>query len=330
MRFCVAVLCGLLLCASGAALSSAASLRDFINFSDPSLPGRLYVPPQAATGPRPLIVFLHGAGESGTDNTAQVNGNIDNLLTAAKARGAYLYAPQTAIGWNSSTAIDRVMAMVNRASAEQNVDELRFYATGLSMGGGGTWNLINRHGDQFAAAAPICAVQPGRGLLRRQSRRGSDVGVSREERRDGFVHNDPQRGRQHAGAPPAKHRPPIRRAPPPTFSFRAPRSTYAIPNTRAAVMAFGGRSTTRRRCTTGCSLTRSCRSRCGPTLMLVTGLGLVGDRPPVSSETTISVTKPSGIVTMPGWLNGTSDVVRRQAVDVVEGVAAEQDPARAS
>ncbi|MBL9165052.1 MAG: PEP-CTERM sorting domain-containing protein [Planctomycetaceae bacterium] len=163
MRLCFAILCGLLLCASDAASSSAASLRDFIDFSDPSLPGRLYVPPQAATGPRPLIVFLHGAGESGTDNTAQVNGNIDNLLTAAKARGAYLYAPQTAIGWNSSTAIDRVMAMVDRASAEQNVDELRFYATGLSMGGGGTWNLINRHGARFAAAAPICAVLPATG-----------------------------------------------------------------------------------------------------------------------------------------------------------------------
>lgn len=163
MRLCLAVLCGLSLSVYGATSSSAASLRDFINFSDPSLPGRLYVPPQAATGPRPLIVFLHGAGESGSDNTAQVNGNIDNLLSAAKARGAYLYAPQTSIGWSSSTIIDRVMSMVERASMEQNVDELRLYATGLSMGGGGTWNIINRHGDQFAAAAPICAVLPATG-----------------------------------------------------------------------------------------------------------------------------------------------------------------------
>jgi predicted peptidase len=123
------------------------------------------VPPQAASGPRPLIVFLHGAGESGSNNVAQVNGNIDNLLAAAKARGAYLYAPQTSIGWTSATAIDRVMAMVERASTEQNVDELRLYATGLSMGGGGTWNIINRHGDQFAAAAPICAVSPAAGTL---------------------------------------------------------------------------------------------------------------------------------------------------------------------
>lgn len=163
MRLCVAVLCGLSLSLFSAMCSSAANINDFINFSDTSLPGRLYVPPQAATEPRPLIVFLHGAGESGSNNTAQVNGNIDNLLAAAKARGAYLYAPQTSVGWNSATVIDRVMSMVERASAEQNVDELRFYATGLSMGGGGTWNIINRHGDRFAAAAPICAVLPATG-----------------------------------------------------------------------------------------------------------------------------------------------------------------------
>lgn len=163
MRLCLAVLCGLALFACSTTLTFAANINDFINFSDPSLPGRLYVPPQAATGPRPLIVFLHGAGESGSNNTAQVNGNIDNLLTAAKARGAYLYAPQTSVGWSSSTIIDRVMSMVDRASTEQNVDELRLYATGLSMGGGGTWNLINRHGDRFAAAAPICAVLPATG-----------------------------------------------------------------------------------------------------------------------------------------------------------------------
>jgi predicted peptidase len=163
MRLCLAVLCGLSLSLFSAMCSSAANINDFINFSDASLPGRLYVPPQATTGPRPLIVFLHGAGESGSNNTAQVNGNIDNLLAAAKARGAYLYAPQTSVGWTSSTVIDRVMSMVERASAEQNVDELRLYATGLSMGGGGTWNIINRHGDQFAAAAPICAVLPATG-----------------------------------------------------------------------------------------------------------------------------------------------------------------------
>lgn len=161
MRFYFAILCGLSLLACGATISSAANINDFIDFSSPSLPGRLYVPPEAATGPRPLIVFLHGSGEVGSDNQVQVTGqNINNLLLAAKTRGAYLYAPQTSTGWSSTTVMDRVMGMIDQAIVNENVDNRRLYATGLSLGGGGTWNLINRHSDRFAAAVPICAVGP--------------------------------------------------------------------------------------------------------------------------------------------------------------------------
>ena len=39
-------------------------------------------------------------------------------------------------------------------------DENRIYITGLSMGGGGTWNLLNRNPDRFAAAVPIAGVSP--------------------------------------------------------------------------------------------------------------------------------------------------------------------------
>lgn len=61
---------------------------------------------------------MHGAGESGTNNAAQVNGNIDNLLAEAKRRGAFLYAPQTNGGWSSATILDRVASMLDRALAE--------------------------------------------------------------------------------------------------------------------------------------------------------------------------------------------------------------------
>src|SRR5215211_7046098 len=92
-------------------IAAAANVADFIDFSlrnasnQVVLPGRLYVPPEAAsdpTTPRPLILFMHGAGEDGTNNTSQVNGNIDNLLAEAKRRGAFLYAPQTTSNWSSA------------------------------------------------------------------------------------------------------------------------------------------------------------------------------------------------------------------------------------
>jgi len=138
------------------------SLRDAAN--NVILPGRLYMPPEATSSPRPLVLFLHGGGENGTNNTSQVNGNIDNLLAAAKERGAFLYAPQTTSNWNSTGFTSSVMTMISRAESQQNVDRNRIYVTGLSNGGGGTWNMLSRYPSTFAAAIPICGITPASGF----------------------------------------------------------------------------------------------------------------------------------------------------------------------
>jgi predicted esterase len=145
--------------------AQAAQVSDFVNFSLLSspgqsvlLPGRLYVPPSAASGPRPLIVFLHGSGAAGTNNSSQVNASIDNLLAEAKLRGAFLYAPQTATTWAGETVTDQVMTMIARAKTDYNVVATQVYMTGISMGGGGAWNMLSRYGSEFAAGLPICGV----------------------------------------------------------------------------------------------------------------------------------------------------------------------------
>jgi predicted peptidase len=147
----------------------AASINDFVQYSyfDTSntrqLPGLLHVPAGYAINPsaaRPLILFLHGAGESGTNNLLQINSNIDNLLAAAKTRDAFLYAPQTNIGWGNSTLLSHAMTMIDRAISDRNVDPNRIYVTGLSMGGGGVWNFGNLFADRVAASVPVCAVYP--------------------------------------------------------------------------------------------------------------------------------------------------------------------------
>jgi len=145
--------------------AEAADVNDFVDFSTDLLPGRLYVPPEAAdpATARPLILFLHGAGETGSDNVSQVNGNIDNLLDTAKQRGAFLYAPQaTSFSWTDVDRTSSVMTMIDQAFAEQNADPSRLYVTGLSMGGGGTWSVLNRFADRIAAAVPIACpmLQP--------------------------------------------------------------------------------------------------------------------------------------------------------------------------
>jgi predicted peptidase len=78
-----------------ARVAAAANVSDFIDFSlingrnQLVLPGRLYVPPEATSNPatpRPFILFFHGAGEDGSNNVSQIDGNIDNLLAEAKRR----------------------------------------------------------------------------------------------------------------------------------------------------------------------------------------------------------------------------------------------------
>jgi predicted peptidase len=149
--------------------TSAANVSDFINYSvvdgnNNLLPGRLHIPADYATNPnieRPLLLFLHGGGESGTNNLAQINANIDNLLAAAKQRGAFLYAPQTNSGWGSGgPSIPNAITMIDRTIADFNVDTNRVYVTGLSLGGGGVWNVLYQFADRIAASVPICAVWP--------------------------------------------------------------------------------------------------------------------------------------------------------------------------
>jgi predicted peptidase len=142
-------------------IAQAANVEDFIDFSLRRFdgvvlrPGRLYVPPEAASAPRPLILFLHGAGEQGLNNLNQINQNVDNLLAEAKERGAYLFAPQTNIGWSNTAILNQMALMLDLAIEQHNVDANRLYVTGISLGGGGVWTMIDRYPDRFAAAVPI-------------------------------------------------------------------------------------------------------------------------------------------------------------------------------
>ena len=95
----------------------AAPVQDFIDFSlrnasnQVLLPGRLYVPPEAAANPqtpRPFMMFLHGSGANGTDNLAQLTHVADHMLTEAKQRGAFLYAPQATSTWSSQLITGQV------------------------------------------------------------------------------------------------------------------------------------------------------------------------------------------------------------------------------
>jgi predicted peptidase len=102
----------------------------------------------------PLVLFLHGAGERGT-NVEKVTVHGPPKLVKANANLPFIIvSPQCPEGgtWEN----DALLALVNEVTAKLNVDTNRVYLTGLSMGGYGSWSLATRFPERFAAVAPIC------------------------------------------------------------------------------------------------------------------------------------------------------------------------------
>ncbi len=115
----------------------------------------LYLPPgYSADRPWPLLLFLHGAGERGSDlNRVKIHGPA-KLAAAGRDFPFILVAPQCpAEVWWDPEALTALLDDLNERYA---VDPRRVYLTGLSMGGYGTWDLAIRQPDRFAAIAPIC------------------------------------------------------------------------------------------------------------------------------------------------------------------------------
>jgi predicted peptidase len=114
----------------------------------------LYLPEGYATGGKewPLVLFLHGAGETGSDlKRVKVHGPPH--LAEQKKFPFILVSPQCPQrGWN----ISALNALLDHVIAGHRVDKNRVYVTGLSMGGFGTWALASTYPERFAAIIPIC------------------------------------------------------------------------------------------------------------------------------------------------------------------------------
>jgi len=102
----------------------------------------------------PLMMFLHGAGERGT-NLAKLTVHGPPKIVKERADFPFiLVSPQCPAGetWDDAT----LLALLDQVIEEHRVDARRVYLTGLSMGGFGTWSLGIKHPGRFAAIAPIC------------------------------------------------------------------------------------------------------------------------------------------------------------------------------
>jgi predicted peptidase len=147
------------------------SSRSFTGTGGVTMPYRLFVPDaRARVRPLPVIIYLHGGGGAGTDNLKQIAGGNTNgthLWTSAEMQGrhpAFVLAPQLPGDhqWSApdSDAVAPYAALVLELLASLNkefaTDPDRVYLMGQSRGGRGTWDLISKRPDLFAAAVPVC------------------------------------------------------------------------------------------------------------------------------------------------------------------------------
>jgi len=102
----------------------------------------------------PLLIFLHGSGEAGTElDKVKVHGP-PKLIEAGKKFPFIIVSPQAPpnTGWQ----LEVLKSMLDNLKQKYRVDNDRIYLTGLSMGGFGTWNFSEKFPDELAAIAPIC------------------------------------------------------------------------------------------------------------------------------------------------------------------------------
>lgn len=175
----------------GAGVQETLKQRDFLRekFTDSrgyTLPYRMLTPTvrpmRDKAGPReidpermPLVLVLHGSGESGDDNSAQLRNGVAEFLgseAAASRFPCYYVVPQCSpkhrwvevdmkaehhvIPAKPSMPLSAVVELLDTFLVSYPIDPQRQYLIGLSMGGFGVWDLLSRWPERFAAAVPIC------------------------------------------------------------------------------------------------------------------------------------------------------------------------------
>lgn len=111
----------------------------------------------------PVVLFLHGAGERGSDGLAQTDVGLGTALRRYPERFPCIAVfPQCRAGlvWTKEMETQAMRAL-DATLAEFRCDLTRVYLTGISMGGYGTWAIAGRSPGRFAALVVVCGgVRP--------------------------------------------------------------------------------------------------------------------------------------------------------------------------
>mgnify|MGYP002478155563 FL=1 len=126
----------------------------------------IYIPPDYSPDKSwPVVLFLHGAGQAGTDGFAPTRTGLGKAIrNRDKPFPAIVVFPQAQkrerdilSTWHPDRPEgQRALAILDQVQKDFRIDPQRVYLTGISMGGYGAWALASRHPERFAAIVPIC------------------------------------------------------------------------------------------------------------------------------------------------------------------------------
>jgi len=118
----------------------------------------IYLPKDYLTKKYPLVLFLHGAGERGTNlKDIEIHG-LPKLVRNGKKFPFIIIAPQCPLNlwWSDPLPVDLLSKLVNDIVMKYGIHKNNVFCTGLSMGGYGTLALSIKNPKLFSAIIPIC------------------------------------------------------------------------------------------------------------------------------------------------------------------------------
>ncbi len=122
----------------------------------------LYYPEDYEAQPEkefPILLFLHGGGESGDSLVAIKRNGPPKMIVEGKQFPFLILAPQNPYQkkWWNTRAVNQLLDSI---VATNRIDKKRIYLTGLSRGGGAAWEMAVQYPDKFAAMAVVCGMTP--------------------------------------------------------------------------------------------------------------------------------------------------------------------------
>lgn len=116
----------------------------------------IYQPPGFAEEPRPLVLFLHGVGERGSDLSHVATHGIPALIERGKNFPFVAVSPQCPADLYWGEISDALLELLLLLDPALHIDPARIYLTGISMGGFGAFKLAACAPKTFAALVSVC------------------------------------------------------------------------------------------------------------------------------------------------------------------------------